>query len=125
MKNQSGGVEHFFAVNVPVNYDPSKRYQVRFQLHGGIGARSDSKPRGNGQIGTLAGAEQIYVLPYAGDSSPWWSDDEVLNLRSIVDSLKRTYNIDENRVVVSGVSDGGRDRLYPIASVEPFTRHLA
>src|SRR2546425_616883 len=24
--------EHFFAVNVPAGYDPSKKYQVRFQL---------------------------------------------------------------------------------------------
>src|SRR5262245_37629117 len=26
------GVEHFYALNVPANYDPAKRYQVRFQL---------------------------------------------------------------------------------------------
>src|SRR4051812_27066436 len=30
------GMEHNFAVNVPPSYDPAKRYQVRFQLHGGV-----------------------------------------------------------------------------------------
>jgi len=117
------------------------------------------------------------VLPYAWEDAPWWGDDQVLNLSAIVDSLKRTYNIDENRVVVAGVSDGatgayyiamrettpfasflslngfimvlandeiddghifpnnlldkpmfvingGKDRLYPTRSVEPFTRYL-
>ena len=171
------GVEHHYAVNVPSGYDPAQRYQVRFQLHGGVGGRTDNKPRGNGEIGALAGAEQFYVLPYSWQDAPWWSDDQVLNLNAIVDVLKRTYNIDENRVALSGVSDGGtgayyiamrdttpfasflplngfimvlanaeisdggifannlrdkplfvvnggRDRLYPISNVEPFTRHL-
>ena len=173
----SDGVEHNFAVTIPAGYDPARRYQVRFQLHGGVGGRTDNKPRGNGQIGALAGAEQIYVIPYAWNDQPWWSDDQVLNLGAIVDQLKRKYNIDENRVVVAGVSDGGtgayyvamrdttpyasflplngyimvlangeiddgrnfpnnlldkpmfvinggKDRLYPISIVEPFTRHL-
>jgi len=175
------GIEHNYAVTVPAGYDPARRYQVRFQLHGGVGGRTDNKPRGNGQIGTLsgesAGAEQFYVIPYAWNDEPWWSDDQVLNLHAIVDDLKRRYDIDENRVVVAGVSDGGtgayfvamrdttpyasflplngyimvlangeiddgldfpnnirnkplfvvnggKDRLYPISIVEPFTRHL-
>ena len=104
----SDNIEHFYSINVPASYDPAKKYQVRFQLHGGVGGRTDNQPRGNGEIGQLAGdTEQIYVLPYAWDAAGWWSDDQVLNLSAIVDSLKRTYNVDENRVVVSGVSDGG------------------
>jgi hypothetical protein len=104
----SDNIEHFYSINVPASYDPAKKYQVRFQLHGGVGGRTSNQPTGNGQIGQLAGdTEQIYVLPYAWDTAGWWSDDQVLNLAAIVDSLKRTYNVDENRVVVSGVSDGG------------------
>jgi hypothetical protein len=177
LANHADNITHFYAVNVPANYDPSRRYQVRFQLHGGIGGREDNQPRGDGSIGALAGAEQFYVLPYAWNQAPWWGDDEVLNLDTIIDSLKRTYNIDENRVVLSGVSDGatgsyfiamrdttpfasflplngfimvlasdeiddgkiypnnlinkplfvvngGKDPLYPAATVEPFTMHL-
>ena len=118
------------------------------------------------------------MVPYSWDAAPWWSDDQVFNLRGIVDAIKRMYNVDENRVVVAGVSDGGtgayyigmrdttpyasflplngfimvlanrdiddgqifpnnlrnkpmfvinggRDRLYPTAEVEPFVKHLA
>lgn len=171
------GVEYFYAVNVPASYNPSKRYQVRFQLHGGVGGRQNNQPRGTGEIGALVGVEQIYVIPYAWIDAPWWGDAQVANLDAIVDSLKRTYNIDENRVVLAGVSDGGtgayyiamrsttlyasilplnafimvlsnsdiddsrifpnnlrnkpmfvinggRDRLYPVSEVEPFTKHL-
>jgi hypothetical protein len=119
------GVEHNFAVNIPPSYDPARRWQVRFQLHGGIGGRGDNKPRGTGEIGALAGAEQIYVLPYAWDEAPWWGNDEVLNLNAIIDSLKRTYNVDENRVVLSGVSDGATGAYFiAMRDTTPFASFL-
>jgi hypothetical protein len=106
-------VEHYFAVNVPAGYDPAKKYQVRFQLHGGVTGRPTNQPRNSGDIGTLAGtAEQFYVLPYGWSEAPWWSEDQVLNFSAIVDALKRTYNIDENRIAVSGVSDGATGAYY-------------
>src|SRR5262245_27068328 len=46
-------IEHYFAVNVPSGYDPAKRYQVRFQLHGGVMGRSTNQPRNDGNINTL------------------------------------------------------------------------
>jgi acetyl esterase/lipase len=125
MNKTRDGVEHYFAVNIPDGYDPQKKYQVRFQLHGGVDGRTDNQPRGSGAIGQLAGAEQIYVLPYAWRDAPWWSDDQALNLNAIVDRLKRNYNVDENRVVVAGVSDGGTG-AYSIAMREttPFASFL-
>jgi hypothetical protein len=125
MNKTRDGVEHHYAVNVPENYNPSRKYQVRFQLHGGVDGRADNQPRGSGAIGQLAGAEQIYVLPYAWHDAPWWSDDQILNLNAIVDQLKRTYNIDENRVVVSGVSDGGTGAYYvAMRETTPFASFL-
>lgn len=120
------GVEHYYALNIPANYDPSHKYQIRFQLHGGVGGRSSNQPRGNGES-PLQGAEQIYVVPYAWNTAPWWSNDQVLNFDAIIDTVKRTYNVDENRVVLSGVSDGGTGSYYigmrdttPYASITPL-----
>src|SRR6516162_4275505 len=56
------GIEHFYALNVPANYDPARRYQMRFQLHGGVAGRISNQPRGNGEF-PLQGAEQIYIVP--------------------------------------------------------------
>jgi hypothetical protein len=118
-------VEHYYAVTVPPAYDPSKRYQVRFQLHGGVMGRSTNQPRNSGDIGALAGAEQFYVIPYGWTDAPWWSEDQVLNMSAIVDSLKRAYNIDENRVVVSGVSDGATGAYYlAMRETTPFASFL-
>jgi len=125
MNRTRDGVEHYFAVTVPEGYDPAKKYQVRFQLHGGVDGRADNQPRGSGAIGQLAGAEQFYVLPYSWRDAPWWSDDQVLNFDAIVDQLKRTYNVDENRVVVAGVSDGGTGAYYiAMRNTTPFASFL-
>ena len=125
MNRTRDGVEHYFAVTVPESYDPAKKYQVRFQLHGGVDGRADNQPRGSGAIGQLAGAEQIYVLPYSWRDAPWWSDDQVLNFDAIIDQLKRTYNVDENRVVVAGVSDGGTGAYYiAMRNTTPFASFL-
>jgi len=118
-------VEHYYAVTVPPAYDPSRRYQVRFQLHGGVMGRSTNQPRNSGDIGALAGAEQFYVIPYSWTEAPWWGEDQLLNMSAIVDSMKRTYNIDENRVVVSGVSDGGTGAYYlAMRETTPFASFL-
>ncbi len=108
------GVEHSFAVTIPEGYDASKRYQVRVQLHGGVmNRRSSEPPAGAGGIGALASdVPQIYLVPFAWDAAPWWSDDQLMNLRVALDTVKRRYNVDENRVVVSGVSDGGTGAYY-------------
>jgi hypothetical protein len=105
------GREFFYSVDVPASYDPAHRYQVRFQLHGGV-SRESNRPRGDGSIGALAGAEQLYILPAGWVDAMWWNPSQLENLRTILDTVKRTYNVDENRVVVSGVSDGGTGAYY-------------
>ena len=116
--------DYFYTLDVPEQYDPARRYQVRMQLHGGVGRIEASTPRA-GTTGRLAGAEQIYVLPQAWRDAPWWSARQVDNLRAILDEVKRTYNVDENRVVLSGVSDGGTGAYYvAMRNTTPFASFL-
>ena len=128
---QADGQTFFYTLDVPVTYDPARRYQVRVHLHGGVTAREDNRPRGAGGRGALAGAEQIYITPDSWVDAPWWSEAQVINLRAILDAVKRTYNVDENRVVLSGVSDGGTGAFYvamrdttPYASLLPLNGFL-
>ena len=128
---RSGSGEYFYTLDVPSTYDPAHAYQVRIQLHGGVGRIESNVPPRTGSAGRLAGAEQIYVLPYAWKDAPWWSRRQLENLRAILDAVKRTYNVDENRVVVAGVSDGGTGAYYvamrdttPYASFLPLNGYL-
>lgn len=110
------GIEYFYHLNVPANYDPARQYSVRFELHGGLGGRTSNGPGGresrdNGRT-RLPGAEQIHILPYASINQPWWGLSQVENIRNILDLVKREYNVDENRVVLGGISDGGTGAWY-------------
>jgi hypothetical protein len=131
---RADGEEFFYSLDVPPNYVPSRRYHVRVQLHGGVGAGEDNRRRGTGAIGEMAGpvdGEQIYIIPTSWLDVPWWSDKQLRNIRAILDRVKRVYNVDENRVVVSGVSDGGTASYYvamrdatPYASFLPLIGSL-
>src|SRR5262249_30181722 len=119
------GVEHNFVLNLPESYDPARSYQVRFQLHGGVMMRTENRIVGPGTVGALTGGEQIYIVPYSWDAAPWWSDDQLLNLADILDAAKRAYNIDENRVALSGVSAGGIGAYYvAMRETTPFSSFL-
>lgn len=116
--------DYFYTLDVPESYDPGRKYQVRLQLHGGVGRRETNAPL-DGPAGRLSGAEQIYVMPSAWRDAPWWTARQSDNLRTIVDLVKRTYNVDENRVVLSGVSDGGTGAYYTaMRETTPFASFL-
>ena len=108
LKQRHGAYPYWLVV--PAAYDPAKKYSVRVQLHGGV-MRDESALRGDGSV-RLAGAEQIYIMPAGWSAAPWWSDAQVHSLRAILEDVKRDYNVDENRVVISGVSDGGTGAYY-------------
>jgi poly(3-hydroxybutyrate) depolymerase len=116
MKKRHGAYPYWLVV--PASYDPAKRWQVRVQLHGGV-MREDNSLRGDGSV-RLAGDDQIYVMPSGWADAPWWSDQQVASLRAILEDIKRDYNVDENRVFLSGVSDGATG-LYYVATHDATT----
>src|SRR5262249_37806137 len=117
--------QFFYDVDIPHAYDPERSYQVRVQLHGGVNARETSEPRAR-SIRPLPGDEQIYVYPIAWQDAPWWSRAQLENIDSIVDAVKRIYNVDENHVVLSGVSDGATGLYYvAMRDTTPFASFLA
>jgi hypothetical protein len=107
------GSIYYYSLDVPANYDPNRRYPARIHLHGGVDTRLVGGRRGSGAMEELAGDEpRIYILPTAWSRARWWSDGQLANLRIILATAKQSYNIDENRVTVSGVSDGGTGAFY-------------
>ena len=106
------GMDHEYAFVIPKGYDPSRPYQVRVQLHGGI-ARARPPAVNRIRVDALpSGVEEITVYPGGWVRSLWWSATQVDNVARIIDRLKRTYNIDENRVYLTGISDGGTGVYY-------------
>jgi predicted esterase len=106
------GLEHGYVVRVPDGYDPAVRYPVIVYLHGGV-----SRPRR--EDGTwwrreerLARDDAIVVAPASWNESLWWQDSQIENLAGVVNDLKRTWNVDENRAYLIGISDGATGIFY-------------
>ena len=110
-RREYGNVYHY-SLDVPADYDPNRRYSVRIHLHGGVDARIVGGRRGTGANELPGDEPRIYILPTAWSRAPWWSEAQLANLRIILATAKHSYNIDENRVTLSGVSDGGTGTFY-------------
>ncbi len=119
-RKQKGG----YSIYVPENYDPGRKYPLVVTLHGGSGHGRDflwvwlraARTRG-----------AILISPTSvGDT---WSlmgpDVDSDNLQKIVDRVCADWSVDESRLLMTGMSDGGTfcyvSGLLPSS---PFT-HLA
>ena len=59
------------------------------------------------RVNRIQGESAIYLQPRGFAEAAWWHFNQVDNLLTLLDRVKRKYNVDENRVYVTGVSDGG------------------
>ncbi len=105
------GKNHHYMIFVPSNYNPKYRYPILWDLHGGMGQPEWKKPDGSwsgyGKVTTEEyRSNLITVVPAGWWGSMWWENSQVENFRKILDEVKSTWNINENRVFINGNSDG-------------------
>ena len=112
-------------VDVPVAYTPSQRWPVRVQLHGGV-----SRPLSGGEPRPLtpnriAGEEAIYLQPRGHAGAEWWHLNQYEHMVALLDRIKRLYNVDENRVYLTGISDGATGvYFFAMKLPTPFSAFL-
>ena len=68
--------------------------------------------------------------PRAWAQSEWWTAGQVENILTLLDTVKRRYNVDESRVYLTGISDGGTGAYFlamrqatPWAACLPLNGH--
>ncbi len=112
-------------VEVPTDYDPARRWQLRVQLHGGVARPSPNaqapgrQPAPGGRTpNRIEGEKQIYLHPSGWMAAQWWDEEQIDNILRAVGTLKRKYNIDETKIYLTGISDGGTG-VYYMALKEP------
>lgn len=124
-RSNRDGVEHAYVLLIPESYDPSVRYPVRVYLHGGVmrPQRDDGWWRNEERV---MRDDAIVVIPSSWDESIWWQDSQIENLAGILTAVKRTYNVDENRVYLLGISDGATGAYYhAFKAATPWAGFLA
>jgi predicted esterase len=118
------GVDFENWVDIPKEYDPSRSWPVRVQLHGGVGRPSPNAVPPGQQAPTgapnnrIAGEPQIYVYPSGWIDAQWWDEVQVDNILRLLADLKQRYNVDESHIYLTGVSDGATGAYY-LAMREP------
>lgn len=98
-------------IEVPDDYDPARKWPMRVQLHGGVD-RQDPEEGRRRRDNRIKGEPQIYVHPFGWSDAAWWHGPQVENILSLIDRVKRQYNVDESRIYLTGTSDGGTGTYY-------------
>ncbi len=114
MRIGADGTRYPFVYLIPETYDATRSYPVEFMLHGGV-SRPEWGPGGEWWrrgYDSLKQEDRIVVVPAAWNAAFWWYENQADNLPSILRELKQTYNIDDNRVTLTGVSDGGTGAYF-------------
>jgi predicted esterase len=128
----SGGARLPATIVVPPDYDPSQQYAVRVYLHGGIMRPLPEDGSARAPRRRLeSDGPYFYVHPTGFAQAPWWSAAQVDNVAGLVERLKHAYNVDENRMHLAGVSDGGTGVYFfgmrdagRWSALLPFNGHL-
>ncbi|NKB34951.1 MAG: hypothetical protein GKR91_17785 [Pseudomonadales bacterium] len=128
----SDGTRFPYVFLVPEEYDPSRKYPVEFMLHGGV-SRPEWEPGGGWWrrgFDSLKQPDRIIVVPASWVDAFWWHENQAESLPAILNELKASYNIDENRVTLTGISDGGTGAYFfafkqptPWAAFLPYIGH--
>jgi len=107
-------------LHVPRSYTPSRAWPLVIWLHGGVsGTRQD---RG-AEVAHYFARESdslsfLFAAPSGEQNATWFDEAGISNIQTALQLLKSRYNIDENRIILAGVSDGGTGcylagSLYP------------
>ncbi|MGK2742091.1 phospholipase [Tepidicaulis sp. LMO-SS28] len=119
-KRQRGG----FSLYVPEDFDPAKRYPLVLALHGGSGHGREFiwswlfHARSHGLI-VLSPTSRLDTWPLAGE------DHDTPSLMRMLDFVRERWPIDETRMLLTGMSDGGTfTYVSGLEPASPFT-HLA
>lgn len=103
------GKKRALGIHAPQSYSPSRPVPLVLWLHGGV--NGDKQDRGAEVAYYFAKeADSLYFIfaAVSGERGATWFDPiGIGNVREAVRTLKLRYNVDDNRVILAGVSDGG------------------
>lgn len=115
---------------LPNNYDKTKAYPLIIFLHGS-GETGDDAAQTNNLLNTglpqlLAGGMEIPFIvccPQAPNASKW--SYTYGHLKNILPSIQRKYFIDNNLIILTGLSAGGAGCWSAVTNDDDFTKQIA
>ena len=105
------GVVRPWVLRIPADYDPAEPAPLFVYLHGGVGRtelRDDPMDYAReNYINPLADELGMLVIyPFGQDGATWWDEVGMAGIQDALRTVKREYNVDDDRVFMGGFSDG-------------------
>lgn len=111
------GFKRGYFITVPQGYDPAGRYPLLVLLHGGVNGESSEVAREQERYWLPSMNEDqrkgLFILAPTADcedttiNARWWREGGMRNIEAMIADAKSRYAIDDERVFLSGGSDGG------------------
>lgn len=97
-----GSSEIRYALYVPEGYSPQIAYPLIVCLHGAGFDGNRYLERWSTRLG-----ESYIILCPSVEGGVWWTDEAAVQVISLIQDIKARYNIDTNRIFLTGMSNGG------------------
>jgi len=113
-RDTEDGTRFPYVLLVPESYDPARSYPVEFMLHGGVSRAYPTEAGSWWRRGfdSLRSEDKITVVPASWNEAFWWFPNQAENLQAILREVKRSYNVADNQVYLTGISDGGTGAYF-------------
>lgn len=127
-----GDTDRHYLLHVPPNYDGSKPLPMIVALHGMGGNSADFEQRTN--LNKMADRDG-FIVAYP-DSTEWFNQknwktwdtnngiippgkhaDDIQFLRSVIDTTQKELKVDDKRIYMAGVSNGGMMTMHAAAAL--------
>ena len=102
-----------YFIHIPKNYDHTKSAQLLVYLHGGVGRKDfieDFKeyvPQITALFPDEVTNNWFFLFPQGNHYTMWWDLVGMENIKTQIRNMKENYNIDYDKIYMTGFSDGG------------------
>jgi poly(3-hydroxybutyrate) depolymerase len=106
-----------FCWYIPESYDPSKRSPLLVYLHGAVGREKiledpETYVRESPFLALADTEGYILLFPLGQAGATWWDSVGVENVLAQIRTTRKRFNIDDNRVFMTGFSDGASGSFF-------------
>jgi predicted esterase len=117
------GVQRPWVLYIPPGYKPAQPSPLLVILHGAVSRETISEnPQEDANrdafLQLARDLDAFAVFPSGQAGATWWDRVGMENIRNLVRTVKRQYNIDDDRVAMAGFSDGA-SAAFLHAMVDP------
>ncbi len=111
------GIKRPFYWYIPKNYTPLEKTPLLVYLHGGVSRPEiiedpETYIKESPFLYLAENKGYIILFPLGQGSATWWNSVGAANVLSQIRISKRTYNIDDDRIYMTGFSDGGSGSFF-------------